>query len=207
LTFTFNIELTGKIMLLRFARKELIIEVEVYLSEIILDSIFPNFCRRTGRQDSVHDPSFVVGLGEILGGILPRAPMNIGAGIIFMIFAGLSLKEAFEATNSEEAKAKEEIAKDIDHPRHLWLAIAFTFFVAELADKTMLATIAIASRDKNYFAIWLGSTLGLIVSNCLAIIVGKAISKKITGKSMHIITAVIFVVAGLLAVWQGLTQH
>ena len=148
-----------------------------------------------------------VGLGEMLGGVLPRAPMNIGAGIIFMIFAALSLKEAFEEKNTEEEKAKEEIAKDIDHPRHLWLTIAFTFFIAELADKTMLATVAIASRDKNYFAIWLGSTLGLVVSSCMVIVVGKALSTKITGKSMHITTAVIFLVAGLLSIGQGITQH
>ncbi len=76
--------------------------------------------------------------------------------------------------------------------------------MAELADKTMIATIAIASRDSNYFAVWAGSTLGLIVSNSLAIVAGKALGKYVNGKAIHLITATIFILAGLLALKQGL---
>ena len=147
-----------------------------------------------------------VSLGAVLGGILPRALMNIGAGIAFIIFALLSLKQVIEADHTEEEAVK-DINEKVHHPRHLWLTIAFTFFMAELADKTMLATVAIASRDKNYFAIWLGSTLGLIVSSVLAIIAGKALSKKLSGRTMHIASAVIFLLAGVLSIWHGLTEH
>ena len=71
----------------------------------------------------------------------------------------------------------------------------------------MLATIAIASRDKNYFAVWLGSTLGLVASNCLAIVAGKAISKKLTGKAMHITAATIYIIAGALSIWHGWAER
>lgn len=145
----------------------------------------------------------LVAMGEMLGSVLPQAPINILAGIIFIIFALLALKQ----NSKEENAADAEASKIKNHPRHLLLTIAMTFFVAELADKTMLATIAIASRDKNYLAVWLGSSLGLIASNSLAIIVGKTLSQKLTGKVMHITTAIIFLCAGALAIWSGITTH
>lgn len=151
--------------------------------------------------------SFVsVSLGAVLGGVLPRGPMNIGAGIAFIIFALLSLKQVMEADHTEE-EALKDINEKVHHPRHLWLTIAFTFFITELADKTMLATVAIASRDKNYFAVWLGATLGLVVSSVLAIIAGKALSKKLSGRSMHITAAIIFLLAGVLSIWHGLAER
>lgn len=146
-----------------------------------------------------------VSLGAVLGDILPHGPMNIAAGIAFIIFALLSLKQIITKDHTEE-----EAIKDVNekvHPRHLWLTIAFTFFIAELADKTMLATVAIASRDKNYVAVWLGSTLGLVVSNSLAIIAGKALSQKLSGRTMHIIAALTFLLAGALAIWNGIAEH
>jgi len=147
-----------------------------------------------------------VSLGAVLGGVLPRALMNICAGIAFIVFALLSLKQVIEADHTEE-EAMKDIKQKVHHPRHLWLTIACTFFVAELADKTMLATVAIASRDKNYFAVWLGSTLGLIVSSVLAVIAGKALSQKLSGRTMHITAAVIFILAGVLAIWHGLGER
>jgi putative Ca2+/H+ antiporter (TMEM165/GDT1 family) len=68
----------------------------------------------------------------------------------------------------------------------------------------MIATIAIASRDKNYFAVWLGATLGLMASNCLAIIAGKTLSKYLTGKVIALTTAAIYIIVGILALKQGL---
>lgn len=141
-----------------------------------------------------------VTLGEVLGHALPHTLMNILAGLAFIVFGLLSLIES----QKEEKIEEKNITKG---HRFLWLTIALTFFVAELADKTMLATIAIASRDKNYFAIWLGSTLGLVASNCLAIVAGKAISKKLTGKAMHITAATIYIIAGALSIWHGWAER
>jgi Ca2+/H+ antiporter, TMEM165/GDT1 family len=137
-------------------------------------------------------------LGRILGNALPQNLMNIFAGLTFIIFGILSLKQSKE----------EEAQKDtLNNNQHLiWLSIAFTFFLAELADKTMIATIAIASQDSNYFAIWAGCTLGLIASNSLAIIAGKTLSKYVNGKAVHLIAAAIYIFAGLLALKQGIIR-
>ncbi len=141
-----------------------------------------------------------VALGEVLGHALPHTLMNVLAGLAFIVFGILSLRESQKEEKIDEKKIEN---------RHgfLWLTIAVTFFVAELADKTMLATVAIASRDKNYFAIWLGSTLGLVASNCLAIVAGKALSKKLTGKAMHITAGIIYMIAGALSIWHGIAER
>jgi len=137
-----------------------------------------------------------VALGGLLGKVIPHSLINILAGLIFIVFGLLSLKQSKEVAAAETNKIKNTHGL-------IWLTIAFTFFVAELGDKTMLATIAIASRDKNYFAVWLGSTLGLIVSNCLAIIAGKALNKYVTGQAIHYTAAAIYIGAGILAIWHG----
>ncbi len=141
-----------------------------------------------------------VALGGLLGNFLPHNLMNILAGLIFIVFGLLSLRQY----NSKDSTEEEEKYKPAH--RFVWLTIAFTFFLAELADKTMIATVAIASRDNNYFAVWLGSSLGLTASNCLAIIVGKTLNKYLTGKIIHLVSAAIFIVAGALAIWQGFTN-
>ena len=48
------------------------------------------------------------------------------------------------------------------------LTVGFVFFLAELGDKTMLATITLATRE-GLFGTWLGSTLGMVVADALAI--------------------------------------
>lgn len=140
---------------------------------------------------------FSVALGRLIGNIIPAGLMNILAGLIFIFFGLSSLKQSKEedddAGNSKNGK------------QHIiWLSIAITFFIAELADKTMIATVAIASRDTNYLAVWAGSSLGLIASNCLAIIAGKTIGKYLQGRSVHILAASIFIIAGIFALKQGL---
>ncbi len=136
-------------------------------------------------------------LGSVIGKALPANLMNILAGLIFIVFGIQALRQY-----------KADEATDKDTPKKIrgfvWLTIAITFFIAELADKTMLATIAIASRDKHYFAVWLGSTLGLVTSNALAIIAGKALSKYLTGKVIHYGSAAIYIIAGIFAIRQGL---
>lgn len=138
-------------------------------------------------------------LGSVLGKAFPTNLMNIIAGLIFIVFGLMSLRQYKEETVEAETYKKIH--------GYIWLTIATTFFIAELADKTMLATIAIASRDKNYFAVWLGSTLGLIASNCLAIIAGKALNKYLSGKVVHFTSAAIYILAGIFALRQGLIVH
>jgi putative Ca2+/H+ antiporter (TMEM165/GDT1 family) len=84
------------------------------------------------------------------------------------------------------------------------LGIATTFFLAELGDKTMLATVVIAGREHNFFwQVWAGSTVGLVLANALGIVAGKAIASKISERMMQYIVAAIYVISGGLAIFEA----
>ena len=74
------------------------------------------------------------------------------------------------------------------------------FFLAELGDKTMLATITLATRD-GLFGTWLGSTLGMVAADALAIGVGRLLGTRLPERTIRIGAAVsFFVFAALLLV-------
>lgn len=66
------------------------------------------------------------------------------------------------------------------------------FFLAELGDKTMLATITLAT-DNGLFGTWLGSTLGMVAADALAIVVGKALGDRLPEKAIRIGSSIAFV--------------
>jgi putative Ca2+/H+ antiporter (TMEM165/GDT1 family) len=59
------------------------------------------------------------------------------------------------------------------------LAVGTAFFVAELGDKTMLARITLATQKG-----WLGSTVGMVAADALAIVVGAMLAKKLPEKAI-----------------------
>ena len=61
------------------------------------------------------------------------------------------------------------------------MAVAVAFFLAELGDKTMLATVTLATRE-DIFGTWLGSTLGMVAADALAILVGQQLGRRLPEK-------------------------
>jgi putative Ca2+/H+ antiporter (TMEM165/GDT1 family) len=128
-------------------------------------------------------------LGEALGSALPLFWLNLLAGLLFIAFGLWTLRDEKEATEKSETKPSFGPL----------VTIAMTFFVAELGDRTMLATVLVASQQRNFIAVWLGSTLGLFLANALAVIVGKMLGKRLPEKALKYGTAIIFIASGLLA--------
>ena len=71
----------------------------------------------------------------------------------------------------------------------------------------MLTAVAVASRYNNFLAVWLGSTVGLIASNALAIVAGKAVGDRFSAKSVKIAVAVVYVLSGILAIADAFLNH
>ena len=76
------------------------------------------------------------------------------------------------------------------------LAVGVAFFIAELGDKTMLATIALATRE-DLLGVWLGSTAGMIAADALAIGVGRWLGTRLPERVVRIGAAVAFLVFGI----------
>ena len=81
------------------------------------------------------------------------------------------------------------------------------FFLAEMGDKTQIATVALAAQYQNLIAVVAGTTLGMMVANVPAVIMGDKIADKMPVKLVHRIAATIFAflgVATLLGAGAGL---
>ena len=73
-----------------------------------------------------------------------------------------------------------------------------TFFLAEMGDKTQIATVALAARYTDLVAVVAGTTLGMMISNVPAVFMGEKIAQKVSMKLVHGIAAAIFVLLGVL---------
>jgi len=75
------------------------------------------------------------------------------------------------------------------------------FFLAEMGDKTQIATVALAARYQDLVPVVAGTTLGMLIADVPAVFAGEAIAKRVSMKLVHGIAAAIFVVLGLLTLF------
>ena len=141
-----------------------------------------------------------VGIGEVVGNNIPTRWLNLAAGLAFLGFAwwtwrGDTLDEDDEAAAARVGRSGAWRAI---------LAIGVTFFLAEMGDKTMLATITLATKQP-WFAVWLGSTIGMVAADALAIGAGILIGRQLPEKAVRYAATAAFVVFGVLLIWQGAT--
>lgn len=76
-------------------------------------------------------------------------------------------------------------------------ATAVTFFLAEMGDKTQLATVALAAHYGTPVLVVIGTTLGMLLADVPAVFIGEKLSAKIPMKLVHSIAAGIFAVLGV----------
>lgn len=79
------------------------------------------------------------------------------------------------------------------------------FFLAEMGDKTQIATVALAAQYQALVAVVAGTTLGMMIANAPVVWLGDKITRKVPIRAVHLISAVIFLVLGLLAIFAPAT--
>jgi putative Ca2+/H+ antiporter (TMEM165/GDT1 family) len=136
-----------------------------------------------------------VGIGYGLGATLPTGWISLVAGIAFLAFGAWTLR-GDKLTDEEKTKAERSTGSAI-------LAVGGAFFLAELGDKTMLATITLATTE-GAFGTWAGSTLGMVAADALAIVVGSQLGARLPERAIKIGAAVSFFVFGAILIAQGL---
>ena len=75
-------------------------------------------------------------------------------------------------------------------------ATLLTFFIAEMGDKTQVATVAMAARYADAVAVVVGSTLGMLIANVPAVYAGDKLAGRIPMRLVHGIAAAIFAILG-----------
>ncbi|HXI45979.1 MAG TPA: TMEM165/GDT1 family protein [Candidatus Acidoferrales bacterium] len=141
----------------------------------------------------VHAGSVLVGKAFAL--TLPTPAIQVVAGLAFFFFAAWTLRgDSLGAT--EEGRANKV-------GRWAILTIGTAFFLAELGDKTMLATITLATTEEP-IGTWLGSTAGMVAADALAIAIGALLGARLPERAIKVFAALAFVVFGVILVAEGL---
>ena len=86
----------------------------------------------------------------------------------------------------------------------LLLTVFGTTFLAELGDKTQLATLSFACANKHPLTIFLGGSLALICTTLLAVLVGAGLQRVVPVKAMHVIASAAFIVIGVILLAKSL---
>ena len=143
----------------------------------------------------VHLVSVAVGYG--LGAALPTGWIGLTAGVAFLVFGAWTLRGD---TLSDDEKAKADRAGR----SALW-AVGGAFFLAELGDKTMLATITLATQH-GWFGTWIGSTVGMVAADALAILVGRWLGQRLPEKTIKYGAAALFAAFGIWLLVEAIGQ-
>jgi Ca2+/H+ antiporter, TMEM165/GDT1 family len=139
-------------------------------------------------------------LGAAIGTLMPTQLLQLAGGVIFLGFAAWTL-----LSRDEDADV-EAVARYRERPRS-WLRAAAivggTFVLTELGDKSMLATLTLATQAQPA-AVWAGATLALIGASMLGIVVGRQLGARISRRKVGYVAAAGFAIFGLLLLVEGL---
>ncbi len=137
---------------------------------------------------------FSVLVGAVVGAALPTDAISVVAGVAFLAFAVWTIR-GDELDDNERARAQRST-------RSVFWTVGIAFFLAELGDKTMLATVTLAT-DNGLVGTWVGSTLGMVAADGLAIVVGQQLGARLPERTIKIGAAITFVLFGLLLIADG----
>jgi len=142
---------------------------------------------------------FSVAIGALIGDAFAdnQHYITMVAGVAFLAFAAWTLR-GDELSDEEANKARDSRGMAL-------LAVGVAFFLAELGDKTMLATITLATQE-GWLGTWIGSTVGMVAADALAIGVGAVLGRQLPERVIKYGAAALFAIFGVLLVVDGLTR-
>jgi Ca2+/H+ antiporter, TMEM165/GDT1 family len=80
------------------------------------------------------------------------------------------------------------------------------FFLVEIGDKTQIATIALGARFHNVVGVACGTTIGMLIANIPAVLLGQALIERIPMRAVRTVAALLFLALGLWLLFQTATQ-
>lgn len=126
-------------------------------------------------------------VGEAAATFVPKFWVDLVAGIAFVAFGLWTLRpEDDDDDDEQERGARFGVVA----------AAAISIVLAEVGDKTMLATMALAGQSHQWLPIWLGASLGMFGANASAVVLGGALGKKLPEKPIRIAAAAAFLATG-----------
>ena len=133
--------------------------------------------------------SLAVAVGHFLTVVIPMEIISFIAALSFIFFGLWTLRgDKLGGENKKETRFGPV------------LTVGIAFFLAEMGDKTQLATISLAVEYQNMFSVLMGTTLGMVIADAFGIIAGVVLKKHIPEKVIKWVSAGIFILFGSVGV-------
>jgi putative Ca2+/H+ antiporter (TMEM165/GDT1 family) len=94
-------------------------------------------------------------------------------------------------------------SKIVDHAFQVFVLTVVLFFLAEMGDKTQIATIALGARYEDVISVTIGTTLGMMLANAPAVWIGQKFTQRMPIKWVHAVAAISFIVIGIATLIWG----
>ena len=128
-------------------------------------------------------------VGQFLTTVIPLDIISFIAALSFIFFGLWTLRgDKLEGEDKKERRFGPVIT------------VCIAFFLAEMGDKTQLATISLAVQYRNMFNVLMGTTLGMVVADAVGIIFGIVMRKHIPEKTIKWVSASIFILFGIIKI-------
>jgi putative Ca2+/H+ antiporter (TMEM165/GDT1 family) len=134
-------------------------------------------------------------LGNYLSSLIPLKTIQLIASASFILFGLWTLRG--DKLNKEDQRFNFS---------PFW-TVAIAFFIAEMGDKTQLATIALATKYLSILPVWFGTTSGMIIADAIGIIFGIVLGKNIPDRLVKWVAAVIFILFGVMGLYGAISNH
>lgn len=137
--------------------------------------------------------AITVAIGQFLTKIVPLDIISLAASISFIIFGLWTVRGDKQTAKKEKASRFGVVA-----------TVFIAFFIAEFGDKTQLATISLAAQYPSALAVFVGAVLAMLIADGVGIVVGVVFCKRIPERAFMWLSAIIFVVFGLVGMYEVL---
>ena len=135
---------------------------------------------------TIANHTFAAAIGTWVTSMLSPEVLRWVLGISFLAMAGWTLiPDKFEEGDAKLAKYG------------VFLTTLIAFFLAEMGDKTQIATVALAAQYNALFAVVAGTTFGMMLANVPAVYLGDRIADRLPIRLVHSIAALIFAILGV----------
>ena len=131
-------------------------------------------------------------VGSYLTNLIPISSIQIISAYSFIIFGLWTIRGDKLAGEDKSSRFNP-----------FW-TVAIAFFIAEMGDKTQLATIALAAKYNSIMYVWLGTTTGMMIADALGIVVGIVLGKNIPERAVKWFAAMIFILFGIYGLYEYL---
>ena len=134
-----------------------------------------------------------VAAGSLLS-LLPREPIRIGAGILFLVMAAVIVRQNLK---KDELKEASDVEREEQRHRRPFATAFFLVFVAEWGDLTQLATAALQARYRDALTIFTAATLALWTVAAIAAALGNRLGVWIPQRPLQFAAAGVMVLAAI----------